>query len=345
MACSRCSPSSRATAGDLARAVGRFSTLAAWCLAAVGVSGVFSAAVRLPSLADLLGTRYGQFVLVKVALLLAAGWAGWRHRRATLPRLRAGDRRAFVRVAAVELLVFAAALGAAVALSRTPAPAGADSDDIATVAARLRDATAAVGRRAGDPLAGRPAHPRRRRRAGRRLPRRGPCGCAAAATRWPAGRTAAFLAGCAVLAVATCSGVARYAPVLFSVHMVEHLLLAMVAPVLLVLGAPVTLALRALPATTTPPGPARGSGCSPPSTHAPARLFTHPLVALGVYVVSMYAFYFTDLFELALRSHAAHLLMVGHFIARRLPVLLGRGRHRPGTPRPARRHRSGWSWS
>ncbi|GIF77239.1 ABC transporter permease [Asanoa siamensis] len=304
---------SRTDAGDLARAVSRFSALAVWCLVAVGVSGVLSAAVRLPSWTELLTTWYGQFVLIKVALFAFAGWAGWQHRRATLPHLRAGDRRAFVRVAAVEVLVFAAALGAAVALSRTPAPVAAESEDVATsllgfamppalsigaLATRwLVDPLllAAVLALAGTYLAG-----------VRRLSRRGDA--------WPPGRTAAFLAGCAVVAVATCGGIARYAPVLFSVHMVEHLLLAMVAPVLLVLGAPVTLGLRALPATTDPTWPGPREWLLAAVHSRAARLLTQPLVALGVYVVSMYAFYFTDLFALALRSHAAHLLMVAHFL-------------------------------
>lgn len=303
----------RADTEDLARAVARFSTLAAWCLAAVGASGVLSAAVRLPSWGDLLGTWYGQFVLIKVELLAFAGWAGWQHRRATLPRLRAGDRRAFLRVAAVELLVLGAAIGAAVALSRTPAPVGPESEDVATsllgfsmppalsigtLATRwLVDPLllAAVLALAGTYLAG-----------VRRLTRRG--------DTWPASRTAAFLVGCAVIAVATCGGIARYAPVLFSVHMVEHLLLAMVAPVLLVLGAPVTLGLRALPAATDPTWPGPREWLLSAVHSRTARLLTQPLVALGVYVVSMYAFYFTDLFELALRSHAAHLLMVAHFL-------------------------------
>ena len=302
-----------ARGADLARAADRFSALAGWCLVAVGVSGVVSAAVRLPAWGDLLGSRYGQLVLVKAALLAAAGVAGLAHRRATLPRLRAGDRRAFVRLAAVELLVFAAALGAAVALSRTPAPLGPEPDDVATsllgfpmppplsagalVTEWLVDplilavvATLAVGYVAGV----------------RRLRARGDA--------WPAGRTAAFLGGCAVLVAATCGGTARYAPVLFSVHMVEHLLLAMVAPVLLVLGAPVTLGLRALPRAADPAWPGPREWLLAAVHSRPARLFTQPLVALAVYVVGMYVFYFTGLFELALRSHAAHLLMVVHFV-------------------------------
>ena len=61
---------------------------------------------------------------------------------------------------------------------------------------------------------------------------------------WPAGRTAAFLLGLAVIAVATQSSIGVYDDVLFSVHMVQHLLLIMVAPPLLVFGRPVTTEVR-----------------------------------------------------------------------------------------------------
>src|SRR6476659_4616250 len=59
--------------------------------------------------------------------------------------------------------------------------------------------------------------------------------------RWPTGRTAAFLGGIACFVVATQSGLAAYDTALLSVHMVQHMILALVAPV--------TLALRTLPHT------------------------------------------------------------------------------------------------
>lgn len=66
------------------------------------------------------------------------------------------------------------------------------------------------------------------------------------ATRpWPAARTAAFLAGLGVIAVATQGSVAVYDDTLLTAHMVQHLLLIMVAPPLLVAGRPVTLLLHA----------------------------------------------------------------------------------------------------
>src|SRR5215469_8304297 len=62
---------------------------------------------------------------------------------------------------------------------------------------------------------------------------------------WPGWRTGMFLAGLAVIVLATESGIGVYDDVLVWDHMIQHLLLIMVAPVLLVAGAPVTLLLHA----------------------------------------------------------------------------------------------------
>ena len=75
----------------------------------------------------------------------------------------------------------------------------------------------------------------------------------------PACRTAAFLGGLAAIAVALLSGIERYDTTLFSVHMVQHLLLLLVAAPLIALAAPVTQVLRAAsperPAPRSPAGP------------------------------------------------------------------------------------------
>jgi putative copper resistance protein D len=140
----------------------------------------------------------------------------------------------------------------------------------------------------------------------RRLHRRG--------DRWVTGRTVAWLAGCAALLLATSSGLGRYGPAMFSVHMGQHMILGMLVPILLVLGAPVTLALRALPPAgrTRPPGPREWLLAA---VHSPvARLLTHPLVALVLFVGSYYALYFSALFPAALPEHWAHKLMNLHFL-------------------------------
>ncbi|GAA3763900.1 cytochrome c oxidase assembly protein [Plantactinospora mayteni] len=304
----------RAPTEQLAVAVRRFSPLAALCLILVAGSGLVSAAVRVPDLAAVWDTRYGQLVLVKVVVLAGIAAAGWWQRRAAIPALVAGDRRRFAVTAGLEVLLFAVAVGAGVALSRTPPPPTDDGGE--SVAQALlgypMPAPMSPARLVADWL------PEPLAITGAliatvlylagvwRLRRRGDA--------WPVARVATFLAGLAVIVLATSSGLARYAPVLFSVHMVQHLMLMMIAPILLVLSAPVTLALRALPASTDPAWPGPREWLLAVLHSRVTATLTQPVVALVLFVASIYAMYFTGLYELALRSHAAHLLMLGHFV-------------------------------
>ena len=68
--------------------------------------------------------------------------------------------------------------------------------------------------------------------------------------RWPvngSARTLAFAAGMALLVVALLSPLDGWADALFSAHMLQHLILMMLAPPLLVLGHPIVVALWSLP--------------------------------------------------------------------------------------------------
>jgi len=62
---------------------------------------------------------------------------------------------------------------------------------------------------------------------------------------WPAWRMASFLGGLLVVLLATQSGIGVYDDTLFWVHMIQHLMLIMIAPPLLVAGQPVTLLMHA----------------------------------------------------------------------------------------------------
>lgn len=68
---------------------------------------------------------------------------------------------------------------------------------------------------------------------------------AARGRRWPGRHTGAFLAGLAAIWVAVGSGLAAYDETSVTLHMVQHILLMMVAPPLLALGRPVALATSA----------------------------------------------------------------------------------------------------
>ncbi len=61
-------------------------------------------------------------LLAMVAALVVLGWAGWAHRRRTIRAVAAGRPRAFLALAAAELVLMAGAAGLAVGLSATPPP-------------------------------------------------------------------------------------------------------------------------------------------------------------------------------------------------------------------------------
>ncbi|GAA3613619.1 hypothetical protein GCM10022419_118420 [Nonomuraea rosea] len=110
----------------LAVAVPRFSTVALLCYAVIAATGALAAWNLLGSVPAVWGSRYGVLVMLKVAALVALGVLGWWHRRHTVRRVRAGEgersRRAFVRLAAAEVVVMVVAVALAVALSRSASP-------------------------------------------------------------------------------------------------------------------------------------------------------------------------------------------------------------------------------
>ena len=131
---------------------------------------------------------------------------------------------------------------------------------------------------------------------------------------WPPGRLVAWLFGCAALLFTTSSGVRAYGSAMFSVHMGEHMALNMFIPVFLVLGAPITLALRALAVAGTghPPGPREWLLWL---VHSPvSRFLSHPATAFVLFVGSLYAVYFTPLFDTLVRYHWGHEFMTLHFL-------------------------------
>jgi putative copper resistance protein D len=293
----------------------RFSAVALWCFVAMAFSGAANTMVRI-RLPDLISTRYGWLVLAKVIALLILGVIGWRQRRSAVAALQSDPqlRAPLIRLSTVESLVFGLTFGVAVGLGRTPPPApartnpspaevalGYDFDGPPSLARIFVDwrfdlvfGTAAIFL-AVVYVAG-----------VIRLRRRGDA--------WPTGRTVAWLLGCALLLFTTSSGLGRYMPAVFSMHMTGHMLLSMLVPILLVLGAPTTLALRALPAAGKgdPPGPREWLLAGVHGSWS--RFFTHPVVATAMFVVGFYALYFGGIYDAAASHHAAHLLMNLHFL-------------------------------
>ncbi|MEO7078701.1 MAG: CopD family protein, partial [Rhodococcus sp. (in: high G+C Gram-positive bacteria)] len=101
----------------------RFSTIATVCFVVMAVSGVINAFVRV-SVSNLFDSTYGLLILGKITALTVLGFFGWIQRRRSLPALAADpeSRGALIRFAGAEVLVFAATIGLAVGLGRTPPP-------------------------------------------------------------------------------------------------------------------------------------------------------------------------------------------------------------------------------
>nr|WP_067699754.1 cytochrome c oxidase assembly protein [Nocardia jejuensis] len=297
-----------------ALAARRFSKVATVSFVMIAISGVINAYVRVPW-SDLFETTYGRLVLAKTAALVALGVIGFLQRRRALPALAEDpeDRGALIRFAGVEVLIFAATIGLAVGLGRTPPPPTGKVPTPAEVE---------IGYNlAGPPTVARVLFDWRfdlifgtlalvlavvYLLGVSRLRRRGDA--------WPIGRTIAWVAGCAVLLFATSSGLGRYAPAVFSMHMGQHMMLSMLAPILFALGGPILLALRAIaPAGKgQPPGPREWILAA---VHNPvSRFMTQPIVAAVFFVSGFYALYLGGIFDQFVGSHGAHLLMNVHFL-------------------------------
>jgi putative membrane protein len=151
---------------------------------------------------------------------------------------------------------------------------------------------------------------------------------------WPVGRTLAFTAGVLTIGVTMCTRLNDYGMAMFSVHMVQHMILSMLSPILLLLGAPVTLALRALPAAPRGrTGPRELLVKLLQSRYM--RIITHPAFTIPLFIASLYGLYFTSLFDTLMGSRAGHIAMMLHFLAVGLvffwPIMgVDPGPHRPG---------------
>jgi putative copper resistance protein D len=121
-------------------------------------------------------------------------------------------------------------------------------------------------------------------------------------------RSAAFLGGLAAIAVALMSGIERYDTTLFSVHMVQHLLLLLVAPPLIALAAPITQLLRAA-------SPRVRNRVLLPILHSTAvAVLANPVVTWLAFGLVLWASHFSPLFNIALEDPGAHELEHGVYL-------------------------------
>jgi putative copper resistance protein D len=117
---------------------------------------------------------------------------------------------------------------------------------------------------------------------------------------FPRWRAACFLSGLGVAYLALQSPIHDYSGRLFAVHMVQHLLLTMVAAPLMVLGTPIVLALRASTSSF------RTRLLVPLLQSRAATLLSHTVVSWSLFTVALWASHFTNLYEDALGSEGVH---------------------------------------
>lgn len=291
----------------------RYSSLALAAFILVAISGVGAASVRIESIEDLIGTPYGQLLIGKVLLLGLLGLFGARYRLSELKRIELGG--SFWRLAGIEVAVMSIAIGLATALARTQTPGG--PQDIA----ELTPAEILTGEPLPSELIAESFFT-----AWKidlvwavislgaiaiylvgviRLSRRG--------DKWPIGRTLSWIAGMLTLFYVTNGAINAYQEYLFSIHMIGHMILAMMVPVLLVPGAPITLLMRAVEVRHDGSRGIREWALWAVHTRY-ARFIAHPIIAAILFASSLVTFYYTPLFNWATSEHLGHQWMVVHFV-------------------------------
>jgi cytochrome c oxidase assembly factor CtaG len=116
---------------------------------------------------------------------------------------------------------------------------------------------------------------------------------------WPIGRTIMFLLGLLVIDLATQSGIGTYDDTLFWDHMIQHLMLIMVAPPLLISGQPVTLLLHASrnPLHTWAKKIVRSK---------PVQWITWPGLGVAAYAATIVGTHLTSFMNLVMEHDAVH---------------------------------------
>lgn len=296
----------------------RFSHLAGASFFLVALSGVAAGAIRVHTLDQLFGTQYGWFLIIKAVLSILLGFLGLIHRANIIPRLKNGDltaRKAAWLIIGVEVAIMSAVAAIAVVLARTQPPVSTAPPEVMSPARRLSgyelppeltiSSWATVWRFDWLWVAiivflaiayGRWA---------RRVHAKG--------GHWDWWRTLSFYVGLASLFYITSGPIAVYGQNLFSMHMVAHMALTMVAPFFLVVGSPIALALKAIPA--------RRDGTRGPREwtlvflHSKwAKGVTNPIVAAVNFTASIVIFYSTDLMWFSMKYHIGHEFMNFHFL-------------------------------
>jgi putative membrane protein len=125
---------------------------------------------------------------------------------------------------------------------------------------------------------------------------------------WSFWRSAAWGSGAAILALGLMPQYLPFPSGDFRQHMLQHLLLGMLAPLGLVMAAPITLVLRTAPVRF-------GKVIVRALRSRPIRLWANPVTALVLNLGGMAALYFTPLYRAMMTYPGLHYLVHFHFVA------------------------------
>jgi len=281
----------------------RFAPLALWCVSAIALTGFVNAFIRIGNFSNLT-SNYGLLVIFKIIIfvfILAL---------VAYSRKKIGEQN-FARQLARELFLLTTVLILGIFLGQGNPPVSGSTDVVQAIGAKM-PGTPTISRLLFEYepdglflsllilavalyIKGVVV-----------LTRRG--------DKWPIGRTIAFALGISAIDYAVNGGLGVYAQVAFSFHMISHMVLATLAPIGIVLGAPITLALRTLPIGRTQEE--RGvRGFALAILHSRySKVITHPVSALIIFEASLFALYFTNLFNWLMSYHFGHFFMGLHFL-------------------------------
>ena len=136
---------------------------------------------------------------------------------------------------------------------------------------------------------------------------------------WPLSRSFAWIVAVFLGMYVTNSMLGKYAILMFSAHMTVHMVLAMLVPILLPLGAPLTLTLRVLSPNDTIKN--KDSEVRNLRDWIVALInsrylhtLSHPVLSFFIFAGGTWALYFSPLLTVLMRSHLGHLFMDAHFV-------------------------------
>ena len=281
----------------------RFAPLALWCVSAIALTGVVNAFIRIGTFANIT-SDYGLLVIFKSLIFVLVLVLVVKSRK------KLGEQN-FAKQLIQEIILLTTVLILGIFLGQGDPPVNGSEDVVEAIGAKMPESPTisrvffeyepdglflsllilAVALYIKGVIV---------------LTKRG--------DKWPVGRTIAFALGISAIDYAVNGGLGVYAQVAFSFHMISHMVLATLAPIGIVLGAPITLALRTLPIGRTQEE--RGvRGFAIAILHSRySQIITHPVSALIIFEASLFALYFTDLFNWLMSYHFGHFFMGLHFL-------------------------------